>query len=233
LVIGRLGITAKVPSSARCNARFGQLYNSSFRIFAVIAVFVSLLTGCNPSSGDNPSLPPSTMPTATPTDIWLEVDYGGAYLSTAPAWSFSDTPGWAAAEWAPSGKSCPEVWDVYNNIAVELDPIGRCAILGSSSELQIMIGLKKLLSYSSVAVRIEGRSASTSSSVTFDVYNPATSIGTSGVFGNDWTVHLIELDLGSAMVSGDELQAVRVEPTGGSGTIALVRMRVCVHDAEW
>jgi hypothetical protein len=96
-----------------------------------------------------------------------------------------------------------------------------------------MIGLKKLLSYSSVAVQIEGRSASTSSSVTFDVYNPATSIGTSGAIGNDWSVHLIELDLGAAMVSGDELQAVRVEPTGGSGMLALVRMRVCVHDAEW
>jgi hypothetical protein len=220
---------AKVSSYTCLKVCFGQPFISNSRITALAALF-SLLIGCIPSPVDNPSLPPGTTP--TPTDIWLEIDYSNAYASTAPAWSFSDTPSWAAAEWAPSGKSYPEVWDVYNSITIEEDPIGRCAILGPGSTLQIMIGLDKLLSYGSVGLRVEGRSASTSSSVTFDVYCPVTSVGASGVFGNDWSVHLVELDLGSA-VNGEALQAVRIEPTGGSGIIALVRMRVCVHDAEW
>jgi hypothetical protein len=164
--------------------------------------------------------------------VWLEIDYSSAYTSQSPAWAYSATPGWGEAQWAPDGWTRPEAWDRFNNMIVEWDPMGSKALtIGSSSELQLMIGLEELTSYSHATVRLEGRSRTTSSSVHFNVVNPINGCSVSGSMSNDWTIHVEELDFGQCLVPGAGLQAVRVDPT--SGTLALVRMRVTLHDAQW
>ena len=68
-------------------------------------------------------------------------------------------------------------------------------------------------------------------SVTVSVTNPAA--GTCGgtlTMAHDWTVHAEGVDMGSCFTAGSDLQAVRIDPTGGSGTIGLVRMRLTLHD---
>jgi hypothetical protein len=197
----------------------------AFLLFPLCGLFL----GCNVAPPEEP--PVDTQP-PTPVDIWVEIDYSSSYSAAGPAWTFSDTPGWGSADWAWTGTGYPVARDTYNNITLEEDPIGRCAILGSGASLDLLIGLKGLSTYSSATVRIEGRSASTSASVIIDVYNPLNSIGTSASLGNDWTVHVLELDLGKAAVIGED-QAIRVEPTGGSSSLALVRMRLTLHDAIW
>ncbi len=164
--------------------------------------------------------------------VWVEIDYSSAYTSQSPAWDYSATPGWGEAQWAPDGWTRPEAWDRFNNMIVEWDPMGSKALtIGSSSELQLMIGLEELTSYSHATVRLEGRSRATSSSVHFNVVNPINGCSVSGSMSNDWTIHVEELDFGQCLVPGAGLQAVRVDPT--SGTLALVRMRVTLHDAQW
>ena len=164
--------------------------------------------------------------------VWVEIDYSSAYTSQSPAWDYSATPGWGEAQWAPDGWTRPEAWDRFNNMIVEWDPMGSKALtIGSSSELQLMIGLEELTSYSHATVRLEGRSRATSSSVYFNVVNPINGCSVSGSMSNDWTIHVEELDFGQCLVPGAGLQAVRVDPT--SGTLALVRMRVTLHDAQW
>jgi hypothetical protein len=49
----------------------------------------------------------------------------------------------------------------------------------------------------------------------------------------DWTMDVVELDLADCMVPGAGVQAVRVDPTGGSSAIALVRLRLTLHGAVW
>jgi hypothetical protein len=164
--------------------------------------------------------------------VWIEIDYSSAYTSQSPAWDYSATPGWGEAQWAPEGWARPEAWDRFNNMIVEWDPMGSKALtIGSSSELQLMIGLEELTSYSHATVRLEGRSRATSSSVHYNVVNPINGCTVSGSMSNDWTIHVEELDFGQCLVPGAGLQAVRVDPT--SGTLALVRMRVTLHDATW
>jgi hypothetical protein len=165
-------------------------------------------------------------------EVWIEIDYGSAYTSQSPGWSYSATPGWGEAQWAPPGWSYPEAWDRFNNMTVEWDPMGSKALMiGGSSQLQLMIGLEELLSYSSATVRLEGRSYSTTSTVTFEVSNPINGCAVTGSMSNDWTIHVEELDFGQCLVAGTGLQAVRVDTL--SGTLALVRMRVTLHDAAW
>jgi hypothetical protein len=224
---------AKAPIrrfAAKCSSRQSKPRNTF--VFHVAVLFATVLFGCTPAPSDG-GPEPSPTPAPLPVDVWVEIDYSNTSSSIIPDWSYSDTPGWAAADWAPAGETEPEVWDVYNNIVITDDPIGRCAVLGSSACLQIMLGPSKLVSYSTTSVRIEGRSASSTTSVFFDVYNPLNMCGTTGSLAHDWSVHLIELNLGSAIVSGEDLQAIRIEPSGGSSSLALVRMRITLHDAEW
>lgn len=191
--------------------------------------------------GDGPLDAPSDVlvdaPDATDSgagdgEVWIEIDYDSAYTPQSPGWSNSATPGWGEAQWAPPGWSYPEAWDRFNNMTVEWDPMGSKALMiGSSSQLQLMIGLEELLSYSSATVRLEGRSYSTTSSVNFEVSNPINGCAVAGSMSNDWTIHVEELDFGQCLVAGTGLQAVRVDTL--SGTLALVRMRVTLHDATW
>jgi hypothetical protein len=164
-------------------------------------------------------------------EIWVEIDYSSAYSPQSPDWSFSDTPGWGPAQWAMPGDSWPEAWDRWNNMSVVSDPIGTVLEIGSGSELQLMIGLEELISYDATRVRLEGRSRATASWVYFDVYNPWNNCGTDGHMSQDWTIHVVELDLDQCMVPGQGVQAVRVDPT--QGTLALVRMRVTITNPLW
>lgn len=164
-------------------------------------------------------------------DIWVEIDYSNASTPPSPSWRFSNTPGWGSAEWAAVNATRPEAWDRWNNMSVVNDPIGRSLEIGSSSELQLMIGLEELISYTSATVRVEGRSRSTSASVDFNVYNPWNGCGTTARFSNDWSVHVVDLDLAQCFEIGQGVQAVRIEPT--NGTVALVRMRLTLHGARW
>jgi len=167
------------------------------------------------------------------SDVWMEIDYGSAYTPTSPAWSFSATPGFASAQWATTGKTGPEAWDRFNDMSVEDDPIGRALIIGPSGQLQVMFGLLTLASYDHMSVQLEGRSCDTSSSVSFEVTNPLNGCGASGSMDQDWTIDLVDLDLQSCAVAGAGVQAVRVAPTGGSSSIALVRLRVTLFGASW
>jgi hypothetical protein len=165
--------------------------------------------------------------------VWFEIDYTGAQSPTNPDWTFSPTAGWGEPEWAPSGESWPEVWDVYNNIAISDDPIGRVAVVGSSSTLQVMIGLGGLSSYTHATACVEGRSVSTSASVQFDVYNPLNDCGASAGMAHDWQIHATGLDLGDCFIEGNDFQAVRVETSGGSGVLGVMRLRFTLHGAVY
>ncbi|HEY3352625.1 MAG TPA: hypothetical protein VGQ83_05220, partial [Polyangia bacterium] len=178
---------------------------------------------------------PADAPPPGTGDLWLQIDYGSAYTAQSPAWSFSPTPGWGAAQWATSGSTWPEVWDRWNNITISNDPIGRAAIIGPSGSLQLMLGLEELISYQSATVHLEGRSYATSSWVTFDAWNPLNGCGGSGQMDQDWTMDLVDVDLGTCLIAGagGGIEAVRLEPTGGSDAIALVRLRVTLHNARW
>ncbi|MCK6548483.1 hypothetical protein L6R52_21735 [Myxococcota bacterium] len=168
-------------------------------------------------------------------DIWVEIDYRNAFSPRSPSWSYSATPGWGEPQWATSnGPGWPEAWDRFNNMQVVNDPIGTSLEIGSSSELQLMIGLEELISYQYAVVHLEGRSRATSSQVTFDVYNPWTSCGDSGLtMAQDWSIHAVDADLGTCYVagSGGGVQAVRVDPT--NGTIALTKLRLTLYGARW
>jgi hypothetical protein len=164
-------------------------------------------------------------------EVWIEIDYSSAQSPRSPSWRFSQTPGWGPSQWAAVNATQPEAWDRWNNMSVVNDPIGRSLEIGSSSELQLMIGLEELVGYDSATVRIEGRSRSTSASAQFDVYNPWNGCGTSATISNSWDVHVVELDLGQCFEVGQGVQAVRVEPT--NGTLALVRLRLTLHGAVY
>ena len=165
--------------------------------------------------------------------VWFEIDYTGAYSATNPDWTFSATPGFGEPQWAPSGNNWPEVWDVYNNISVTTDPIGKLAVVGPSGVLQVMLGLSSLQSYSHATVCVEGRSVSASASVIFDAYNPLNNCGASATMAHDWTVHAVGLDLGTCMIAGNGFQALRLEPSGGSSALGVMRVRLTLHDATY
>lgn len=165
---------------------------------------------------------------------WIQIEYNNAGGSpSSPSWSYSNTPGWGEAEWAASNANWPEVWDLYQNINVSNDPIGVVAIVGSSSQLQLMLGFEELIGYDYATVCVEGRSVSTSASVTFDAYNPLTGIGNTGSMAHDWSMHATGLDLGQAFEPGGGVQAVRLDATGGSASLGVKRMRLIVHGAVY
>ena len=166
-------------------------------------------------------------------EVWIELDYTNAYTPRSPTWRFSNTPGWGPAQWAMEGDTWPEAWDRWNNMTVGSDPIGTSLLIGSSSELQLMIGLEEMLSYQSMTVRLEGRSRSTCCSLTFYVTNPLNNCGTSAQMSNDWNPDIIDVPLNTCLLTGPSgrIEAVRIDPQ--SGTMALRRMRVTLHGASW
>jgi hypothetical protein len=168
-------------------------------------------------------------------DLWLEIDYAGAFSPQSPNWSFSNTPGWGASDWAfTGGGCCAEAWDRFNNMSVVSDPIGTSLEINPSAQLQLMFGIVRLTGYTSVTVELEGRSRDTSAGVIFDVTNPANGCGVAGLtMSQDWTPDIVQVDMTPCLDLGSMLQAIRVEPTGGSSNIALLRMRLTIYGAQF
>ena len=192
-------------------------------------------TGDGETGSDSDDEPVELDPCGFPLDgPWIEIEYtqaGGT--ATSPSWSYSDTPGWGEAEWAASNANWPEVWDLYQNINVSNDPIGVLAVVGSSAQLQLMLGFEELIDYDYATVCVEGRSVSTSASVQFDAYNPLTGIGNAGTMAHDWSMHATGLDLGQCFEVGGGVQAVRLDATGGSASLGVKRMRLVLHGAVY
>ena len=166
-------------------------------------------------------------------DLWIEIDYRGANSPQSPVWDYSNTPGWQASDWAfTGGGCCAEAWDRFNNMSVVNDPIGESLEIHPSAQLQLMFGVARLTGYTAVTVELEGRSRDTSAFVQFDVTNPANGCGVANLtMDQDWTPDVVQVDLTPCLDVGSMLQAIRVEPTGGSSNIALLRMRLTIHGA--
>ncbi len=192
-------------------------------------------TGAGETGDESGDMPVELDPCGFPLDgPWIQIEYNNAGGSpSSPSWSYSNTPGWGEAEWAASNANWPEVWDLYQNINVSNDPIGVVAIVGSSAQLQLMLGFEELVGYDYATVCVEGRSVSTSASVQFDAYNPLTGIGNSGSMAHDWNMHATGLDLGQAFEVGGGVQAVRLDATGGSASLGVKRMRLVMHGAVY
>ncbi|MBZ5715024.1 DUF4215 domain-containing protein [Nannocystis pusilla] len=164
--------------------------------------------------------------------VWLEIDYTGAFTSTNPDWTYSPTPGWGEAEWAPQGESWPEVWDIWQNVQVTQDQIGKVAIVDGNGALQIMFGIGGL-TYDYATVCVQGRSYSVGSSVTFTVQNQLNDCGGVGMMANDWSIHSTGVDLGTCIVDNNEFQGLRIFASGGSGALSLTRLRFTLHGAVY
>jgi hypothetical protein len=161
---------------------------------------------------------------------WVEIEYWQLGSISSPSYTYSDTPGWGEPEWAAANMSWPEIWEFGGN-SMSNDPIGIVASI--SGTWQMMIGLQGLAAYDSATVCVEGRSISVGSNAIFDVYNPANGCGVEAQISNSWDVHAVGVELGDCLIPGVETQAVRIEPTGGSGVVGLVRVRVTLHGAVY
>ena len=165
--------------------------------------------------------------------VWFQIDYSNASSVSNPSYSYSPTPGWGEAQWAPAGKDWPYAVDLFNNASVKNDQIGKVALLdGTNKAVRVYFGLVGL-SYSYATVCVEGRSYSVGSSVQFKVQEAKTKCENFGSMANDWSVHATGVDMDECFLSGDDFQAVQVQPTGGSGALSLKRLRVTLHNAAY
>ena len=165
--------------------------------------------------------------------VWFQIDYSNAFTVSNPSYTYSPTPGWGEAQWAPTGKGWPYAVDLFNNAKVVNDQIGTVALLdGTNKAVRVYFGIAGL-SYTYATVCVEGRSYSVGSSVTFFVEEAKTKCGDYGMMANDWTVHATGVDMADCFIQGDEFQAVQVQPSSGSGSLSLKRLRVTLHGASY
>jgi len=165
--------------------------------------------------------------------VWFQIDYSNAFSVSNPTYTYSPTPGWGEAQWAPQGKNWPYAVDLFNNASVVNDQIGKVALLdGTNKAVRVYFGLVGL-NYTYATVCVEGRSYSVGSSVQFFVMEAKTKCGDYGMMANDWSVHATGVDLQDCFLPGDSFQAVQVQPSGGSGSLSLKRLRVTLHGASY
>jgi cysteine-rich repeat protein len=165
--------------------------------------------------------------------VWFQIDYSNAFSVSNPSYTYSPTPGWGEAQWAPTGKDWPYAVDLFNNASVVNDQIGKVALLnGTNKAVRVYFGLAGL-NYTYATVCVEGRSYSVGSSVTFLVQEAKSKCGDYGMMANDWSVHATGVDMADCFIPGDEFQAVQVQPSGGSGALSLKRLRVTLHGASY
>jgi len=189
--------------------------------------------GCEKTCVKTPVMPAKDACGFDSDGVWFQIDYSNANTVSNPTYTYSPTPGWGEAQWAPAGKSWPYAVDLFNNASVITDQIGKVALLnGTNKAVRVYFGLVGL-SYSYATVCVEGRSYSVGSSVTFLVQEAKTKCGNSGNMANDWVIHATGVDLDECFLAGDDFQAVQVQPTGGSGSLSLKRLRVTLHNASY
>jgi cysteine-rich repeat protein len=165
--------------------------------------------------------------------VWFQIDYSNAFTVSNPTYTYSPTPGWGEAQWAPAGKNWPYAVDLFNNAAVVNDQIGKVALLdGTNKAVRVYFGLVGL-SYTYATVCVEGRSYSVGSSVQFFVEEAKNKCGDYGSMANDWSVHATGVDMQDCFLPNDSFQAVQVQPSGGSGSLSLKRLRVTLHGASY
>jgi len=165
--------------------------------------------------------------------VWFQIDYSNANTVSSPSYSYSATPGWGEAQWAPAGKSWPYAVDLFNNASVVQDQIGKVALLnGTNKAVRVYFGLVGL-NYTHATVCVEGRSYSVGSQVTFLTQEAKTKCGGNGSMAQDWVVHATGVDMKTCFIPGDSFQAVQVQPSGGSGALSLKRLRVTLHGATY
>jgi len=165
--------------------------------------------------------------------VWFQIDYSNAFSVSNPDYTYSPTPGWGEAQWAPAGKDWPYAVDLFNNAKVVDDQIGTVALLdGTNKAVRVYFGLVGL-NYTHATVCVEGRSYSVGSSVTFFVEEASSKQGEYGMMANDWTVHATGVDMQAYFIPGADFQAVQVQPSGGSGSLSLTRLRVTLHGASY
>nr|WP_293173372.1 DUF4215 domain-containing protein [Nannocystis sp.] len=165
--------------------------------------------------------------------VWFQIDYSNAGSVSSPAYTYSPTPGWGEAQWAPAGKNWPYAVDLFNNASIINDQIGKVALLSGTGEaVRVYFGLVGL-NYTYATVCVEGRSYSVGSSVTFRVQEASSKCENFGMMANDWSVHATGVDMQDCFIPGNNFQAVQVQPSGGSGALSLKRLRVTLHGASY
>jgi hypothetical protein len=165
--------------------------------------------------------------------VWIEIDYSSASSVRSPGRAYSTTPGFGEPEWAFRGShGWPELWDLRDNSSVVDDRIGRVASV-STGQLQLMFGIASITGYTSATVCVEGRSIATSSSVTVSLTNPGNGdCGGDVSLSNSWSVHAAGLTLPAGCIDpGNDFQALRIDPSGGSSHLGLTRLRLTLHGA--
>lgn len=171
-------------------------------------------------------------PCGFPEDgIWLEFDFTSAATVLEPAWRFSETPGWGEAEWAPTGYGAPYICVPFDNVLLVDDLIGRLAVVREDMcELQVTIGLRGLLNYSSASVCIEGRSMAPGASSNMNVFNGLNGCGLTTSIDPEPQVHAVGVNLTSCYVAGNGYQGLTIEPSDDWDAIGIVRVRLTIHD---
>ena len=113
------------------------------------------------------------------------------------------------------------------------DRIGKGLVMGSSGELELRFGLERLAGLSGATVEIEGRSRATSAHVDFEITNPGLECGAEARMSQDWSPDVVRIAFDDCIEPGNDFQAIRVTPTGGSMAIALLRLRLTLYGATW
>jgi hypothetical protein len=50
---------------------------------------------------------------------------------------------------------------------------------------------------------------------------------------HDWSVHAVAVDIGTCLLPNNNFQAIRVDPSGGSSTIGVKRLRLTLQNAVY
>jgi hypothetical protein len=169
---------------------------------------------------------------APPGEVWMEISYqyrsAGESPSTAD-WSYSSTPGWTEAQWAPSSSSWPYI-HVPDGGSLVSDPIGGTVLeLGCYDRFRLFFGLEELSHVGYATVTLEGRSRATSAGVDIEIWNPgaSSSIVSYASMSQDWTADIVTVDFTAE--AGNGFQAVEIAPVARSCSLALRRVRLTLY----
>ena len=184
---------------------------------------------------DAPDIVPDDVPAEEASgEVWMEIsyEYRSTYESAGTAdWSYSSTPSWTAAQWAPSTASWPYINAPDGDVLVS-DPIGGTVLdlAGCYDRFRLFFGLEELSHVGHATVTLEGRSRDTSAGVDFEVWNPgaSSSIVVNGSMSNDWTADVVTVDFTAE--AGNGFQAVEIAPIARSCDLALRRVRLTLYD---
>lgn len=169
---------------------------------------------------------------APPDEVWMEISYQYRSTSESPTtadWSYSSTPGWTAAQWAPSSASWPYI-HVPDGGSLVSDPIGGTVLeLGCYDRFRLFFGLEELSHVGYATVTLEGRSRATSAGVDIEIWNPgaSSSIVSYASMSQDWTADIVTVDFTAE--AGTGLQAVEIAPIARSCSLALRRVRLTLY----